>query len=102
MFAPGTGVAVGEPVGVAVGVAVAVDVGEAVGVGVGEVNALPSNEPGLVALGEPGVDVVAFELKASQRPSLLITGRVLTISTLMLLKVAGAVASKSTLLVSVI
>jgi len=97
-LAPGVGVAVGEPVGVAVGVEVAVPDG----VGVGEVNAFPSNDPGLVLSGEPGTEVVAFELKAIQRPSLLITGRVFEISTLILSNTAGRLTSNRTLFVSVI
>ena len=105
-FEAGVGVGVGVPVGVGVGVGVTLGVGVGtgvgVGVGVGELKALPSNDPGFVADGNVGVDVVAFELKAIHRPSLLITGRVLTIATRMLSKVVALVGSKSTLLVSVI
>jgi hypothetical protein len=99
-LAGGVGVGVGEPVGVGVGVPVGVAVGD--GVGVGEVNAFPSNAPGFDASGAFGRDVVAFELKAIQRPSLLITGRVFRIITRTLSVVAGKVVLKRTLLVSVI
>ena len=49
-----------------------------------------------------GREVVALELNAIQRPSLLITGRVFVISTLMLLKIGAAAVLKSKLFVSVI
>ena len=69
----------------------------------GAVNALPSNDPGfVVSAGVAGVAVVAFELKAIHFPSLLITGLVLDIMTLTLLKLAGRFESNKTLFVSVI
>jgi hypothetical protein len=48
------------------------------------------------------VDVVAFELKAIQRPLLLITGRVFTMATLTFEKTPESRVSNSTLFVSVI
>lgn len=87
-FVGGVGVGVGVPegvgvaVGVGVGVAFGVGVTVGVGVGVGEVKVLPLNEPGFVPFtGDPATDDVAFELKTIHFPSLLITGRVFTIST---------------------
>ena len=101
-FAGGVGVGVGEPVGVAVGVGVPVGVAVGDGVGVGDVNALPSNDPGFVAFGVAGREVVAFELNAIQRPSLLMTGREFTIKMRILSCVASLDVSKRTFLVSVI
>ena len=73
------------------------------GVGVGDVNVLPSNEPGFVLSGADGRDVVAFELNATQRPSLLITGRELTIRIRTLFCAVGSPALlKRTFFVSVI
>jgi hypothetical protein len=95
-LAAGVGVAVGDGLGDAVGE------GLGLGVGVGALNALPSKLPGFVESGTVGVDAVAFEENAIHRPSLLMTGRVFTISTLTLLKVAVFVGSNRTLLVSVI
>ena len=93
----------GLAVGVAVGLGDTVGVGVGDGVGVGEVKAFPLNEPGLVESGAPGRDVVAFELNAIHLPSLLITGRVLTMVTRMLENAVGSpVGSKRTLCVSVI
>lgn len=98
------GVGVGDGVGVADGVAVGlgVGVGEGHGVGAGDVNALPSKLPGLVESGTAGVEVVAFELKAIQRPSVLIIGRLFAISTRTFAPVAGEQVLYKTLLVSVI
>ena len=66
------------------------------------VNVLASKFPGFVLFGTAGVEVVAFEPKAIHRPSLLITGRRLEISTLMLSKVGDSVVFVNKLLVSVI
>lgn len=90
-FAGGVGVGVGVPDGVADGVGVGVGeadgvglgVGVAVGVGVGDVKELPSKLPGFVESGAVGVDVVAFEPKTIQRPSVLIIGRLFVINTRM-------------------
>ena len=92
-FGGGVGVGVGVPdgdgLGLGVGVGDGVGVGEAdgeglgegdgQGVGAGEVRSLPSKLPGFVASGTDGVDVVAFELKTIQAPSVLIMGRLLAI-----------------------
>jgi hypothetical protein len=87
-------------VGVAEGVGVGLAVGD--GVGVGDVKAFASNSEGFVESGAKGREVVALELKAIHRPSLLITGRVFVISTLILVKIGGMAVLKSRLFVSVI
>ena len=77
------GVGVGAGVAVGLGVGVGVPVGVGVGVGVGDVHALPSKLPGFVVVG-PAAQVptgYAFDANAIQRPSELMTGRLLIIST---------------------
>ena len=103
-LAAGVGVGVGETVGVGLGdgLGVAVGIGVGVGVGVGADKAFASKLPGLLESGVVGVDDVALDENTIHLPSLLITGRRLTISTRVLLAVAVLVVSNKTLLVSVI
>src|SRR5687767_15228925 len=95
-----SGVAVGEAVGVGVGVGLPVGVG--VGVGTGDVHALPSKFPGSVVFDPQAVTEYAFDMNAIHRPSLLITGRLLVMSTLMLLLTGSPKWFVRTLLVFVI
>src|SRR5688500_14655364 len=74
------GVAVGDGVGVGDGL----PVGVGLGLGTGEVHAFPSKFPGLVEFKPHGVVEYAFDANAIHLPSLLITGRLFTILTLML------------------
>jgi len=104
----GLGVTVGDGDGVGVGVGDGVGLGDGVGVGeghgsgVGDVKSLPSKLPGFVGSGVDGVEVVAFELKTIQLPSVLIMGRLLAIRIRTFAPVPVAQVLYNTLCVSVI
>ena len=116
-FGGGVGVAVGDGLGLVdgdgdgEGVGVGDAVGEGLGdgdgdgqgVGAGTVRSLPLKLPGFVPLGGAvGTEEVAFELKAIQRPSALIIGRLLPIKMRTFAPVPEEQILKRTLRVSVI